>query len=213
MLDASRPGDLVLLQPDTIEQTMPWLAERYGGRVKELQYQQVAGLVADVLADRLPAPGEPVEVRDGRVGRSVFAARDIAVGETVLKTWGPQVPKRSRHTMQVDVETHVLPDGVTVLVNHSCEPSCGVLVRPTVREIEVRALRPIRAGEEITFDYATFEYEVENVAAPCLCGSAKCRGKVPGFRHLPADVKARYGEYIAEYLRVLDSEVTVPVGA
>jgi len=213
VLDASRPGDLVLLQPDTIEQTMPWLAERYGGRVKELQYQQVAGLVADVLADRLPAPGEPVEVRDGRLGRSVFAARDIAVGETVLKTWGPQVPKRSRHTMQVDVETHVLPDGVTVLVSHSCEPSCGVLVRPTVREIEVRALRPIRAGEEITFDYATFEYEVENVAAPCLCGSAKCRGKVPGFRHLPADVKARYGEYIAEYLRVLDSEVTVPVGA
>jgi cyanophycin synthetase len=213
VLDASRPGDLVLLQPDTIEQTMPWLAERYGGRVKELQYQQVAGLVADVLADRLPAPGEPVEVRDGRLGRSVFAARDIAVGETVLKTWGPQVPQRSRHTMQVDVDTHVLPDGVTVLVSHSCEPSCGVLVRPTVREIEVRALRPIRAGEEITFDYATFEYEVENVAAPCLCGAAKCRGKVPGFRHLPADVKARYGEYIAEYLRALDSDVTVPVGA
>jgi hypothetical protein len=88
-----------------------------------------------------------------------------------------------------------------------------VLVRPAAREIEVRALRPIAAGEEITFDYATFEYEVENVAAPCLCGAAKCRGRVPGFRHLPADVKARYGEYIAEYLRVLETEVTVPVGA
>jgi len=213
VLDATRPGDLVLLQPDTIEQTMPWLAERYGTRVRELQYEQVAGMVAHDLADRVPAPGEPVEVRDGRHGRSVFAVRDIAVGETVLKTWGLQVPKRSRHTMQVDVDTHVLPDGVTVLVNHSCEPSCGVLVRPAAREIEVRALRPIAAGEEITFDYATFEYEVENVAAPCLCGAAKCRGRVPGFRHLPADVKARYGEYIAEYLRVLETEVTVPVGA
>jgi len=213
VLDATRPGDLVLLQPDTIEQTMPWLAERYGTRVRELQYEQVAGMVAHDLADRVPAPGEPVEVRDGRHGRSVFAVRDIAVGETVLKTWGLQVPKRSRHTMQVDVDTHVLPDGVTVLVNHSCEPSCGVLVKPAAREIEVRALRPIAAGEEITFDYATFEYEVENVAAPCLCGAAKCRGRVPGFRHLPADVKARYGEYIAEYLRVLETEVTVPVGA
>jgi len=213
VLDAARPGDLVLLQPDTIEQTMPWLAGRYGGRVRELQFQQVAGMVAHDLADRVPAPGEPVEVRDGRLGRSVFAVRDIAVGETVLKTWGPQVPKRSRHTMQVDVDTHVLPDGVTVLVNHSCEPSCGVLIRPALREIEVRALRPIAAGEEITFDYATFEYDVENGSAQCLCGAAKCRGRVPGFRHLPADVKARYGEYIAEYLRVLDTEVTLPVGA
>jgi hypothetical protein len=28
-----------------------------------------------------------------------------------------------------------------------------------------------------------------------------------------AEVKARYGEYIAEYLRIIDSGATVPVGA
>ncbi|NBW87929.1 MAG: SET domain-containing protein-lysine N-methyltransferase, partial [Planctomycetia bacterium] len=54
--------------------------------------------------------------------------------------------------MQVDADTHVLPDGVVVLVNHSCEPNCGVLVRANERQIEVRALRPIVAGEEISFE-------------------------------------------------------------
>ena len=93
-------------------------------------------------ADRTPATHEPVVVREGRLGRSVFATRDIAIGETVLKGWGGQIPRRSPHTMQVDVDTHIVPDGVMVLVNHSCDPTCGVLIRPAQREIEVRALRP-----------------------------------------------------------------------
>jgi hypothetical protein len=35
---------------------------------------------------------------------------------------------------------------------------------------------------------------------------------VAGYRHLAADVKARYGDLIAEYLRLLDSEITLPAG-
>ncbi|MCX7403271.1 MAG: SET domain-containing protein-lysine N-methyltransferase [Planctomycetia bacterium] len=115
--------------------------------------------------------------------------------------------------MQVDVDTHILPDGVVVLLNHSCDPNCGLLIRSGVKEIEAKALRPIQAGEELTFDYETFEYEIEHLTGPCLCGSKKCRGRLTGYSHLPAEVKARYGEFIAEYLRALEGEVTVPVGA
>ena len=213
VLDAARSGDLVLLQPDTVEQTMAWLAERYGGRVREMQFDQFAGFVAHDSAERVPAVSEPVEVRNERHGRSVFAVRDIAAGETILKAWGPRLPQRSRHTMQVDVDTHIMPDGVMVLVRHSCEPTCGVLVRANEREIEVRALRPIQAGEEITFDYNTFEYELDLGGGPCLCGAAKCRGRVPGYKHVAAEVRARYGEYVAEYLRVLENGLSAPVGA
>jgi cyanophycin synthetase len=213
VLDAAQAGDLVLLQPDTVEQTVAWLAERYGSRVRETQFDQMAGLIVKDADERVPAPSEPVEVRNGRVGRSVVAVRDIAKGETVLKAWGPQAPRRSRHSMQVDVDTHILPDGVMVLVNHSCEPNCGVQIRPASREIEVRALRPIAAGEEITFDYNTFEYELDHGGSQCTCGAATCRGRVPGFKHVAAEVKARYGEYIAEYLRTLETGASVPVGA
>lgn len=148
---------------------MAWLAERYGSRVRETQFDQMAGLIVRDADDRLPAANEPVEVRNARRGRSVVAVRDIAAGETVLKAWGPQAPRRSQHSMQVDVNTHILPDGVMVLVNHSCEPNCGVQIRPASREIEVRALRPIMAGEEITFDYNTFEYELDHGGSQCGC--------------------------------------------
>jgi hypothetical protein len=162
---------------------------------------------------RGPAPHEPVDVTSGRLGRTVCAARDIAQGETILKTWGPQQPKRSRYTMQVETDVHVLPDGVAVLLNHSCAPNCGVIIRTGVKQIEVRALRPIAAGEELLIDYDTFEYEVEHLKGSCLCGAATCRGRVAGYKHLAPDVKIRYGEFIADYLRILDAEVPAPVGA
>ena len=42
VLDEVKPGDLVLLQPDTIEQTMPWLMERYGNRLRGIGFDQIA---------------------------------------------------------------------------------------------------------------------------------------------------------------------------
>jgi cyanophycin synthetase len=213
VLDAVTAGDLVLLQPDTIEQTMPWLAARYGQRLRETNFDEIAGLAIHENQDRSPGPHEPVEVRNSRLGRGVCATRAILAGETILTTWGRKLAKRSRHSMQVAADTHILPDGVTVLFNHSCEPNCGVVIRAGEKRLEVRALKPIAAGEELTFDYDTFEYEVEHLKGPCLCGAAKCRGRVAGYKHLPADVKARYGEFIADYLRILDAEVSAPVSA
>jgi cyanophycin synthetase len=213
VLDAVTAGDLVLLQPDTIEQTMPWLAARYGQRLRETNFDEIAGLAIHENQDRSPGPHEPVEVRNSRLGRGVCATRAILAGETILTTWGRKLAKRSRHSMQVAADTHILPDGVTVLFNHSCEPNCGVVIRAGEKRLEVRALKPIAAGEELTFDYDTFEYEVEHLKSPCLCGAAKCRGRVAGYKHLPADVKARYGEFIADYLRILDAEVSAPVSA
>jgi len=213
VLNAAKAGELVLLQPDSVEQTIPWLKEHYGKRLRETNFDEMAGLAAHGEQQRLPANSEPVEIKNGHLGRAACAARNLVAGETILRAWGPQLPKRTRHSMQVDVDTHILPDGVVVLLNHSCEPNCGLLIRSGVKEIEARTLRPIQAGEELTFDYETFEYEIEYLNGPCLCGSAKCRGRLTGYKHLPAEVKARYGEFIAEYLRALEGEVTVPVGA
>ncbi|MEI6504299.1 MAG: cyanophycin synthetase [Planctomycetota bacterium] len=212
VIDAVGTGDLVLLQADTIEQTIPWLTERYGSRLKDTVFDELAGTGAGAVVATSPKPGEPVDVKVGRLGRGVTATRDITVGETVLKTWGQQVPQRTRHTVQVDRQTHIVPDGVAVLLNHSCEPNCGVEIRSGVKEIKVRALRPIAAGEEVTVDYETFEEEVVHLGGPCRCGSATCRGRVAGYKHLPADAKARYGVFIAEYLRILESETSLPVG-
>jgi len=62
--------------------------------------------------------------------------------------------------------------------NHSCDPNSEVLSRwdhgaGTMRAWWV-ALRDIAIGEEITYDYA-FAAEV---AEPCSCGTARCRGLI-----------------------------------
>ena len=63
-------------------------------------------------------------------------------------------------------------------INHSCDPNSVVDSRWFPREKTVlawwSALRDIEPGEEITYDYA-FAAEV---AEPCKCGSARCRGLI-----------------------------------
>jgi hypothetical protein len=62
--------------------------------------------------------------------------------------------------------------------NHSCDPNTEVLSRWDHRASTMRAwwvaLRDIAIGEEITYDYA-FGAEV---AEPCACGTARCRGLI-----------------------------------
>jgi SET domain-containing protein len=62
-------------------------------------------------------------------------------------------------------------------INHSCDPNCEVHAdvdergRPWARIV---ATRPIRSGEEITYDYALEPH----LAEPCRCGSPRCRGSI-----------------------------------
>jgi cyanophycin synthetase len=61
VLDAVKPGDLVLLQPDTIEQTMPWLMERYGNRLRGIGFDQIANVQS---LDPNEAPLNPEHKKD-----------------------------------------------------------------------------------------------------------------------------------------------------
>jgi hypothetical protein len=62
--------------------------------------------------------------------------------------------------------------------NHSCDPNSEVRSKWDHEANTCRAwwvaLRDIPVGEEITYDYAF----VAEVAEPCSCGAAKCRGLI-----------------------------------
>lgn len=62
--------------------------------------------------------------------------------------------------------------------NHSCDPNSEVHVEwDATRQTMTawwEALRDIPVGEEITYDYAF----VADVAEPCHCGAASCRGVI-----------------------------------
>ena len=65
----------------------------------------------------------------------------------------------------------------TAFINHSCDPSAEIeadLDEQGGAWARVVASKPIRAGEEISYDYA-FPQEL---AETCTCGSPKCRGYI-----------------------------------
>jgi uncharacterized protein len=154
------------------------------------------------------------EVRDGRFGKGIYATEVIDVGQVVQTGRGQFVPARTRHSIQVDHDAHVVINSPIELINHSCEPNCGLLVRRGSSTLEIHALTRIEPGQELTSDYCSFELEILFMPDPCGCGAPTCRGRVTGYNDLSDEQKAAYGPYVAEYLRDLDSaEVTRRVRA
>jgi hypothetical protein len=89
------------------------------------------------------------------------------------------------------------------LINHSCSPNTGVR-NNKFGAYNFVALVDIPSRSEITWDYETTEYI--SIAIPkCCCGSPECRLKTLGFKFLPVEIKKKYGEFIADYLKVTAS--------
>ena len=59
------------------------------------------------------------------------------------------------------------------LINHSCNPNCEVY--GTGFKVWVYAIKDIKKGEELTYDYG-FGYDEDYKDFPCRCGSKNCVG-------------------------------------
>ena len=61
------------------------------------------------------------------------------------------------------------------LINHSCDPNCEVF--GTGLKVWVYAIRDIKKGEELTYDYG-FGYDEDYKDFPCKCKSKNCVGYI-----------------------------------
>ena len=133
--------------------------------------------------------------RSGVHGRGVFALQDIAAGEVLVEytgeiiTWQeaqdrhPHDPSQPNHTFYFHVdEDHVIDakfgGNSSRWINHSCNPNCYADERDG--RIFITALRNIKAGEELNYDYGLIieERYTPKLKAeyPFWCGSPNCRG-------------------------------------
>jgi hypothetical protein len=135
----------------------------------------------------------------------LVAAKDVAAGTSVLVIEGAEVSRPSRFSVQVGEHAHIdLPAGGAPedvadrypwqFTNHSCEPNTLLSGRSLV------ALRPIRAGEEVTFNYNTTEYALAEPFA-CHCGSPGCAKTIRGFRYLSRGRREQLRALLAPHLR------------
>ena len=133
--------------------------------------------------------------RSGVHGKGVFAVQDLAEGETIIEYVGeiiswdeaqarhPHDPADPNHTFYFHVdEGHVIDalfgGNSSRWINHSCDPNC--MADEVDGRVFIKALRAIRAGEELNYDYGLIVEEryTPKLKAeyPCWCGAKHCRG-------------------------------------
>ena len=139
---------------------------------------------------------EKVEVRASGVhGNGIYAIAPIRKGERIIEYMGEHLPWKDAmdqpahdeedpyHTFLFSLDNGDVIDAGqggndSRWINHSCDPNCETTEEDN--RIFVYALRGIRPGEELFYDYRIVPAErrtkkLEREFA-CICGSAKCRG-------------------------------------
>lgn len=139
---------------------------------------------------------ELVEVRNSPIhGRGVYAVKPIKSGTRVYEYVGERIThseadrrfwkkhQEDGHTFLFEVNRKIVIDGTRKgndarYINHRCEANCETVTEDN--RIFIEAIRNIKAGEELGYDYQLTWSEddtAEDLALyRCLCGSKKCRG-------------------------------------
>ncbi len=140
--------------------------------------------------------------RAGTRGQGVFTADPISRGEVaIVGRPVAELAERTWQTLQVGVASHIKIDEPFELVNHSCDPNCGI--RPNDHGgYDLIAMRDIAAGEEITFDYCMTEWICVGFSA-CRCGSDRCRKTILGAQGMAAEDLSLYEGFTAPHLENL----------
>jgi len=127
----------------------------------------------------------------------LFATRTIRKGACIIEYIGERISHEEAdrrharksaddgHTFLFTIDTKTVVDaGVggneARFINHSCEPNCEVIIDDG--HLLIEALRAIRPGEELAYDYNISRApedppNVERVFA-CRCGTPSCRGSM-----------------------------------
>lgn len=137
-------------------------------------------------------PNSNIEMKLYRGYKGLYARKDTNAGSVIFPLRGRISTGGNKYSIQLSRDKHLdFPlvrkpnddlDYAWQYVNHSCEPNGFV----NAAEYSFCALRDIRRGEEITFNYLMTEHEL---ASPflCECQSEKCFGFIRGYKFLTAE--------------------------
>ena len=150
------------------------------------------------------------EVSQSKIhGRGLFAIADIARDEIVAVKGGRIVdgktlrekitPRLGPVEIQIDDDLFIAPvtdeerELSMLYSNHSCDANLGIR-----GQITFVAMRDIRAGKELTHDWATTDDDDYSVA--CKCGAPNCRKILTGKDWQIQELQKRYAGYFSAYL-------------
>jgi SET domain-containing protein len=142
--------------------------------------------------------GQPFELRKSAIqGLGAFATRQIRRGQRIIEYTGEHIGNdeadrryddekmKRHHTFLFIVNSKEIIDAAVGgndarFINHSCDPNAEAVVEG--KQIFIYALRTIRPGEEVLYDYQyerTDDHtEEDEKFYKCRCGAANCRGSI-----------------------------------
>jgi SET domain-containing protein len=145
----------------------------YGRRIDSIE----AWYLAPMRRRFVPVPFR-LEVHQSHSGRGLFTQERIPKGSCVIEYVGRpatarQIKENRGKYLFWTSDTSMIDGNISAntarFINHSCAPNCEIVVRK--RRVYIFALRTIRPGEEITYDYGEEYFEI-HLAGRCRC--AKC---------------------------------------
>lgn len=139
----------------------------------------------------------------GNTGLGIFANRDIKKDETITEFTGPVVtiPEFNgipgevvEHLFNIGPHKYIIAREPAVRTNHSCEPNAGI-----IKDVFLVAIRDIKAGEEVTFDYSTII--ADDWVMECRCGTSSCRRIIGKYTDLPEGIREKYERYTPGWIK------------
>ncbi len=143
-----------------------------------------------------------VSVIKNKFGEAIFAKENISKGEIIAIYDGPiydyyfegWTKELQDHCIQFEKRKWRDSKGIARLINHSCEPNCGI------KDLfKIVAMRDIKNGEEITWDYEMTERN-SWWKMKCKCGEKNCRKVIGNHKNMPKKVRDKYKGYISGWL-------------
>jgi SET domain-containing protein len=129
--------------------------------------------------------------------RGLFVLGRVRKDEILITYDGPIIDHPTRYSIQTEENVHI--DGTpesNAYLNHSCAPNTYVDWKGVV----LRALRDIEAGEELTCNYLTTDWELHERFV-CSCGAPNCYGELKGFKYLSPQQQRALEPFVPEFMR------------
>jgi SET domain-containing protein len=137
-----------------------------------------------------------LRVQRARAGLGLFALSRFEKGEFVVEYSGRRIPTPLARTLKTrylfELDDRVTLDGssrsnLARYVNHACRPNAESTIRRG--RVEIRALRTIRPGDEITYHYGDEYFATFFAGGRCRC--EHCLGRPRPNARPPRSRKSR----------------------
>ena len=131
---------------------------------------------------------KPYRVGRSRTGLGLFATREIEKGTRIVEYFGPLLdcskPKHDaiENKYLFELNGRWTIDGsvrrnIARYANHACRPNAESDVHPRLKKVYIRAIKRIRPGDEITYDYGTDYFREYLKPIGCRCVSCETKRK------------------------------------